>query len=61
MCFFVFSIEISQTTSPITVLVPLDFLRIGVHQVFGPMGQKLLNINFIIEKSNKQTTMLVPW
>jgi hypothetical protein len=34
-------------------LVTLDSQWIGVHLVFGPMVQKLLNINFIIENSMK--------
>jgi hypothetical protein len=35
----------------IMLLVSLDFQRIKVHQVFGAMVQKLMNIIFIIEST----------
>ncbi len=43
---------------PITCLIPLDFQWIGVHLVFGPLVQKLLNINSIIENSMKKNKLL---
>ncbi len=47
-------IEISQTmTPPIKIFIPLDSKWIGVHKVFEPMVQKLLNIDLIIENSMK--------
>jgi len=44
---------------PITCLIPLDFQWIGVHLVFGPLVQKLLNIKFIIENSLKNLKKIV--
>ncbi len=53
--FFFCHAKTFQTMTPFIMLfISLDSQWIGLHQVFGLMLQKLLNINFIIENSMKE-------